>query len=248
MRIPLFAQLTPLLLPQLYLDTPAPEPAVPLSKEVTFSARHAHSQALDKDAPLFFADAAGPSAFRASSAAEAGFDDLEGVAGWDLDAPLVVRTKAITMRRPQTRPPHMLSWAHAARALRSTGLANATGWIAPRMPQPDEVVAWSDQEAFAGGWEDVEVDAPDVTDRQTLLSLAKMASNAYVTPDSDGWYPLAGFNNSIPFGWEPDSDGLRGHVFADDTNSTVVIAIKGTSAGVLGSGGPTSKNDKFNVS
>lgn len=36
--------------------------------------------------------------------------------------------------------------------------------------------------------------------------------------------------------------------FADETNSTVVISIKGTSAGVLGSGGPTSRNDKFNVS
>lgn len=36
--------------------------------------------------------------------------------------------------------------------------------------------------------------------------------------------------------------------FADKTNSTVVIALKGTSAGVLGSGGPTAKNDKFNVS
>jgi putative lipase involved disintegration of autophagic bodies len=36
--------------------------------------------------------------------------------------------------------------------------------------------------------------------------------------------------------------------FADDTNSTVVIGIKGTSAGVLGVGGPTAKNDKYNVS
>ncbi|KLT41472.1 alpha/beta-hydrolase [Cutaneotrichosporon oleaginosum] len=87
---------------------------------------------------------------------------------------------------------------------------------------------------------------PDITDRQTLLTLAKMASNAYSQHDDYGWYPINGSNNGTEFGWEPDADGLRGHVFADETNSTVVIAIKGTSAGVLGSGGPTSKNDKFN--
>jgi lipase ATG15 len=35
--------------------------------------------------------------------------------------------------------------------------------------------------------------------------------------------------------------------FADEKNETVIIAIKGTSAGVLGVGGPTAKNDKYNV-
>lgn len=47
-------------------------------------------------------------------------------------------------------------------------------------------------------------------------------------------------------GWEPDADGFRGHVFATPDNSTVVLAIKGTSAGFVGGGGPTSKKDKFN--
>jgi len=51
---------------------------------------------------------------------------------------------------------------------------------------------------------------------------------------------------SYPFGWEPDSDGFRGHVFATPDNSTVIISIKGTSAGVFGGGGPTAKKDKFN--
>lgn len=51
---------------------------------------------------------------------------------------------------------------------------------------------------------------------------------------------------SYPFGWEPDEDGFRGHVFATPDNSTVVLAIKGTSMGILGGGGPTTTKDKFN--
>jgi putative lipase involved disintegration of autophagic bodies len=52
---------------------------------------------------------------------------------------------------------------------------------------------------------------------------------------------------SYPFGWEPDADGFRGHVFVSDDNSTVVISIKGTSAGWLAGGsGPTVKKDQLN--
>ena len=46
---------------------------------------------------------------------------------------------------------------------------------------------------------------------------------------------------SYPFGWEPDADGFRGHVFLSPDNGTVVLAIKGTTLQ-----GPTSKKDKFN--
>lgn len=200
----------PLHLPLLFSSFRRPEPP----DELVFTPRHAHSQSLETGAPLFLANAdAGIAAFG--------------------EAALRLRTRKTTIRRPRTRPPHMLSWAHAAAAARVSGVANATGWIAPMTE---------------GEWEDIEIDGPDITDRQTLLSLAKMASNAYTTPDGDGWYPLPGFNRSTPVGWEPDADGLRGHVFADDKNTTVIVAIKGTSAGVLGSGGPTAKNDKFNVS
>ena len=51
---------------------------------------------------------------------------------------------------------------------------------------------------------------------------------------------------NYPFGWEPEDDGLRGHVFVSTDNSTVVIAIKGTSAGGFGGGGPTVIKDKLN--
>jgi putative lipase involved disintegration of autophagic bodies len=50
-----------------------------------------------------------------------------------------------------------------------------------------------------------------------------------------------------PVGWEPDADGFRGHVFVSEDNATVVLAIKGTSAGwLVGGGGPTVRKDKFN--
>lgn len=42
-------------------------------------------------------------------------------------------------------------------------------------------------------------------------------------------------------------DGFRGHVFVSEDNTTVVISIKGTSAGwLVGGSGPTSKKDKLN--
>lgn len=47
------------------------------------------------------------------------------------------------------------------------------------------------------------------------------------------------------FGWE--SDGIRGHIFATEDNSLVVVSFKGTSAG-LWTGGPTGEKDKLNVS
>lgn len=99
-------------------------------------------------------------------------------------------------------------------------------------------------------WDEVEVEAPDVTDVETLAGLAKMTSNAYVDGSHQGtgsWYNLTseGWSLSESFGWQ--EDGIRGHVFATHDNSTVVVAIKGTSAGgFVGGGGSTQVNDKLN--
>jgi len=96
-------------------------------------------------------------------------------------------------------------------------------------------------------WDEEEIVGPDVESRETLLELAKMTNNAYIEPDDSQWYDLGGvWNNSYPFGWEPDADGFRGHVFATPDNKTVVLSIKGTSAAVFGGGGPTGKKDKVN--
>ncbi|KAJ7114155.1 Alpha/Beta hydrolase protein [Mycena crocata] len=97
-------------------------------------------------------------------------------------------------------------------------------------------------------WDGFDVAAPDVTKRETLLQLAKMTSNSYYGERGHkSWYPLDGWNASLPFGWEPDADGFRGHVFVSDNNRTAVISVKGTSAPWLAGGeGPTKKKDKLN--
>ena len=80
----------------------------------------------------------------------------------------------------------------------------------------------------ASAWTVDEVAGPNVTDKETVLSFARMAANAYIT-DDDGteWEDVGrGFNYTEHFGWL--NDGLRGHIFADSENKTVVIAMKGT--------------------
>lgn len=86
---------------------------------------------------------------------------------------------------------------------------------------------------------------PNVTDKETVLSMARIAADAYVTDRNDAeWQDVGGgFNYTEDFGW--DNDGLRGHVFADTQNETVVIGIKGTSPAVF-DGTETTTNDKIN--
>lgn len=99
-------------------------------------------------------------------------------------------------------------------------------------------------------WLDEDVEAPDVTDKDTVLSLALMSSNAYVRlPYTGDWRNVSSpWNNSgaDDYGW--DGDGLRGHVFYNEGDNVVVIAIKGTSSqGIPGSGEEdTIANDKRN--
>ncbi|ORY63504.1 Alpha/Beta hydrolase protein [Pseudomassariella vexata] len=94
-------------------------------------------------------------------------------------------------------------------------------------------------------WTVDEVPGPNITDKETVLNMAFIAANAYVentgTPD---WEEVGTpFNRSADFGWE--GDGLRGHIWADETNSTVVIGLKGTSVAVFDGEGTTT-NDKVN--
>ncbi|KAK7442262.1 putative lipase atg15 [Stygiomarasmius scandens] len=78
-----------------------------------------------------------------------------------------------------------------------------------------------------------------IENKETLLTLAKMGDPQ--------WYELeSNWTVGFPFGWEPDADGFRGHVFATPDNSTAVLSIKGTSAGLFGGGGPMAKKDKLN--
>jgi len=97
----------------------------------------------------------------------------------------------------------------------------------------------------ADAWTVEELWGPNVTDKETVLSMARIAADAYVTDRNDAeWQDVGcGFNYTEHFGW--DNDGLRGHIFADTQNETVIIGIKGTSPAVF-DGTDTTTNDKVN--
>lgn len=97
----------------------------------------------------------------------------------------------------------------------------------------------------ASAWTVDDVPAPNITDKETVLSLANMAANAYIkVPGEENWEDVnAGFNVTDDFGWE--GDGLRGHIFGDEGNKTIVIGLKGTTPAVFDGAGSTSK-DKEN--
>ena len=101
----------------------------------------------------------------------------------------------------------------------------------------------------ASDWVFDEVSGPNITDKDTVISLANMAANAYVkVPGTEDWEDVntgknREFNHSAAFGWE--GDGLRGHIFADPDNSTIVIGLKGTTPAVFDGSGSTTR-DKMN--
>jgi len=220
MHVPLLTSIAHHLLPFLSPSTAAT--AEDVGGVITFDPIHAIAHTLHpaSDSPVLLLHNATTSQSLYSIPDTSSFSTLEAEehlldypASHIAARPLSIRTKQITIRRPRFRPPTILSWAYSARRNRrhpgldtlpvssaSNGNSTEQTWIAP------------DYNDDHGQWEDVEVRAPDVTDRQTLITLAKMTSNAYVTPDSGEWWPTTGWNASLEFGWEPDADGLRGHV------------------------------------
>lgn len=97
----------------------------------------------------------------------------------------------------------------------------------------------------ASQWTREEIPGPNTTDKETVINLAYMAANSYVPDINDGeWSNISiGYNHSAPFGWE--GDGLRGHIFADEGNKTIIIGLKGTSPAVFDGDGTTTR-DKLN--
>ncbi|KAG8529993.1 uncharacterized protein KY384_005475 [Bacidia gigantensis] len=98
----------------------------------------------------------------------------------------------------------------------------------------------------SSAWRIDDVSGPDILDKDTVLSLANMSWNAYQNAPGEGeWQDMGGdrFNFSQSFGWE--GDGIRGHIFADKDNSTIVMSLKGTSPAVF-DGAETTTNDKVN--
>ncbi|KAH7354215.1 Alpha/Beta hydrolase protein [Plectosphaerella cucumerina] len=97
----------------------------------------------------------------------------------------------------------------------------------------------------ASDWTLDDTPGPNITDKETVLTLARIAADAYVEDEEQpDWEEVgAPYNRSADFGWQ--SDGLRGHIFTDETNSTVIIGLKGTSMAVFDGEGTTT-NDKVN--
>jgi len=94
-------------------------------------------------------------------------------------------------------------------------------------------------------WSLDQIPSPNITDKGTVVNFAMMAASAYQKDRTDPeWHDTQPpFNLSSDLGWE--KDGIRGHVFADADNSTIVIAIKGTSMAVF-DGVETTTQDKEN--
>ena len=147
---------------------------------------------------------------------------VEGEDGRSWAGPLHARSKNIPIQRLSDRRLPVIQ------DLIST--ARLTG-----MPAETESSAWTLDD----------VSAPDVADKDTVVNLAMMAANAYTEePGTGEWEDVnAGFNYSNSFGWE--QDGLRGHIFADEGNRTIVVALKGTTPAVFDGAGSTTK-DKIN--
>ncbi|RIB20486.1 Alpha/Beta hydrolase protein [Gigaspora rosea] len=86
---------------------------------------------------------------------------------------------------------------------------------------------------------------PNYNNKDSVLNLAKMSYYAYIELSKEAeWIDLDEDWEKLPFGWE--DIGLRGYIFADPDNSTIIIAFKGTSLYLVNGGGPTAHKDKLN--
>ncbi|KAK5997438.1 Putative lipase ATG15 [Cladobotryum mycophilum] len=140
---------------------------------------------------------------------------------------------------------------HEMTRLKAKSRAITMERLADRRPSVvDPIVAESRRRGFVAAldvsaWTMDQVSSPDVTDKNTVLSMAYMTADAYVEKEGQAdWQDVGSpFNRSLDFGWE--TDGLRGHIWADESNSTVVIGLKGTSPAVFDGEGTTT-NDKEN--
>ncbi|KAH6715469.1 Alpha/Beta hydrolase protein [Leptodontidium sp. MPI-SDFR-AT-0119] len=141
-----------------------------------------------------------------------------------VDRPLVVRTSPMKIHRLKDARPSVVDPMVAAARQYSDVWASSPG-----------------------AWTMDDVQGPDVTDMQTILTFAQMAANAYVdAPNTGDWKDVnGGFNrtNDVGFGW--DSDGLRGYLYGNEDNSTIVIGLKGTTLAIWDGDGTTT-NDKEN--
>ena len=100
--------------------------------------------------------------------------------------------------------------------------------IAPvRTARPPSAAAFAEARALsmrgqstALDWEEDQMPGPDVSKRETLLLLGKMTSNAYIEPDTDGWYNLTDEWGVVRSLLSSES-GFRGLMQGPDVRSTL---------------------------
>jgi len=117
--------------------------------------------------------------------------------------------------------------------------------IAPVTVDRPSIRPYNAQIPMSTTWIAESIPGPDVEDKETVINFANMSEDAYKTGrDDPGWMDVdEQYNTSIPFGW--DDSGIRGHVFGDASNSTIILAVKGTTVTMF-EGNGTSGNDKEN--
>lgn len=84
---------------------------------------------------------------------------------------------------------------------------------------------------LADAWTIENTPGPNITDKETVLALGYMTYDAYYIDEHDSeWHDVGdSYNRSLGIGWE--KNGLRGHIWTNEDNSTVVIGLKGTTPG-----------------
>ncbi|OCT51254.1 hypothetical protein CLCR_09065 [Cladophialophora carrionii] len=147
------------------------------------------------------------------------------------DTPQLYRSSARDAPRAHARPDDVYSALSIQ--VRPLEISQSRPSAAPLSLERLNVHAHGDIQAANASdvWETVIVPGPDLRDKATVVNLAKMCSDAYVfAPSQPDWLNTTlGFNHSYSFGWK--GDGLRGHVFTDKPNETVIVAFKGTTVG-----------------
>ncbi|SPO04515.1 related to starvation induced protein PSI-7 [Cephalotrichum gorgonifer] len=191
------------------------KPDPPASGDGLFSLRHIFHHGTHRDPRLHRRKDVLPQA-QAYLAAEDGFDEMM------IPRKLHVKSKEAKIERLIDRRPSVVDPLVAA--------SRRNGFVSMFAPS---------------AWTTDDVPMPNVTDKDTVLNLALIASNAYVENDegADWEEVVPPYDRGASFGWE--SDGLRGHIWADDGNSTIIIGLKGTSPALFDGEGTTT-NDKIN--
>ncbi|OGE53768.1 hypothetical protein PENARI_c007G11912 [Penicillium arizonense] len=204
------------------LQAPIIPPQVPLGSEGTpetheFSLRHIFQRGTS-ELPDLHARLDVKADTRLRAVSEDG-DETDYVAS---ESPLLASSVPLTIQRlADRRLPVIEGHLAASRSSGSVAALSADEWVMDTLQ------------------------GPDITDKTTVLTFAQMTANDYIEePGTGQWHSIHGqFNYSGSFGWQ--KDGLRGHIYADKTNSTVVISLKGTSPALFDGAGTTT-NDKVN--